>query len=138
MRWVLVGVVAGIGSGIAGLFDFHDTERILLYSGSGLVIYNSYKIVKMVVKRFKESRRDEDAAMNGGIDLTQKGMGWKTRKDPSTGSGQGAGVEFNVDPAVIARARREGIEFLAPRVLGIVPMTKADVWALAGLKPLVP
>ena len=66
--------------------------------------------------------------IKGGIDFTQEGMDWKTRKE-------GLGVEMTVDPALIARVRHEGVEFLVPKILRVTPMTMAAVWQLAGIEP---
>jgi hypothetical protein len=62
----------------------------------------------------------------GGIDLnTSNGMQWKVSKD-------GKGVEMNVDPAMIERVRREGINSLSPVIFKITPIT--DIWPLVGLQ----
>ena len=64
-------------------------------------------------------------AFPGGIDLnTSSGMQWKLSKD-------GRGVEMNVDPAMIERVRREGIDSLSPVIFKITPV--ASVWPLVGL-----
>jgi hypothetical protein len=61
----------------------------------------------------------------GGIDLnTSNGMQWKVSKD-------GNGVEMNIDPAMIERVRREGIESLSPVILKITPIT--SIWPLVGI-----
>jgi hypothetical protein len=61
----------------------------------------------------------------GGIDLnTSNGMQWKVSKD-------GQGVEMNVDPAMIARIQREGIDSLSPVIFKITPV--ASIWPLVGL-----
>jgi hypothetical protein len=61
----------------------------------------------------------------GGIDLnTSSGMQWKVSKD-------GKGVEMNIDPAMIERVRREGIDSLSPVILRITPV--ASIWPLVGL-----
>ena len=62
----------------------------------------------------------------GGIDLnTSNGMQWKISKD-------GKGVEMNIDPAMIARIRREGIDSLSPVILRMTPV--ASIWPLMGLQ----
>ena len=62
----------------------------------------------------------------GGIDLnTSNGMQWKVSKD-------GNGVEMNIDPAMIARIRREGIDSLSPVILRMTPI--ASIWSLMGLQ----
>ena len=61
----------------------------------------------------------------GGIDLnTSNGMQWKINKD-------GNGVEMNIDPAMIERVRREGIDSLSPMILRMTPV--ASIWSLVGL-----
>ena len=52
-------------------------------------------------------------------------MNWKVSKD-------GNGVEMNVDPALIARIQREGINWLSPVILRMTPV--ASVWPLVGLQ----
>jgi len=71
---------------------------------------------------------DKAAVARGGIDLTQNGMNWSIRKD-------GTGVEMNVDPAMIERIRREGIQSLSPFILRVTPMSTAGIWAMIGLEP---
>jgi hypothetical protein len=62
----------------------------------------------------------------GGIDLnTSNGMQWKVSKD-------GQGVEMNIDPAMIERVRREGIDSLSPVIFRITPVT--SIWPLVGLQ----
>ena len=62
----------------------------------------------------------------GGIDLnTSNGMQWKVSKD-------GKGVEMNIDPAMIERIRREGIDSLSPVILRMTPVT--SIWSLMGLQ----
>ena len=62
----------------------------------------------------------------GGIDLnTSNGMQWKVSRD-------GNGVEMNIDLAMIARIRREGIDSLSPVILRMTPV--ASIWPLMGLQ----
>ena len=62
----------------------------------------------------------------GGIDLnTSGGMQWKVSKD-------GNGVEMNIDPAMIERIRREGIDSLSPVIFSITPIP--SIWPLVGLQ----
>ncbi len=69
---------------------------------------------------------DKAALAPGGIDLnTSSGMQWKVSKD-------GNGVEMNIDPAMIERVRREGIDSLSPVIFRITPVT--SIWPLVGLK----
>jgi hypothetical protein len=42
------------------------------------------------------------------------------------------GVEMNVDPAMIEKVRREGINWLSPQILRITPVV--SVWPLLGMK----
>jgi hypothetical protein len=63
---------------------------------------------------------------NGGIDLnTSNGMQWKVSKD-------GNGVEMDINPAMIARVRREGINWLSPVIFKMTPV--ASVWPIVGLQ----
>ena len=65
-------------------------------------------------------------AFPGGIDLnTSNGMQLKVSKD-------GNGVEMDVDPAMIERIRREGIDSLSPVIFRITPVT--SIWPLVGLQ----
>lgn len=68
-------------------------------------------------------------ATNGGIDLNAEKINWNIRKD-------GNGVEMNVNPALIERIKREGIESLTPVILRITPIT--SVWSLIGLAEPAP
>ena len=62
----------------------------------------------------------------GGIDLnTSNGMQWKVSKD-------GKGVEMNVDPAMIQRMKREGVDRLSPVIIRMTPVT--SIWPLVGLQ----
>ncbi len=83
-----------------------------------------------VYRRNKEVGYDRasiaESNRNGGIDLnTSSGMQWKDSKD-------GSGVEMNVDPAMIARIEREGIDWLSPEILKMTPIT--SIWPLVGLQ----
>ena len=62
----------------------------------------------------------------GGIDLNTQGITWKVSKD-------GKGVEMNVDPAMIERIKREGIESLTPVIFRITPIQ--SIWPIIGLEP---
>ena len=74
----------------------------------------------------KRYHADINTSKTGGIDLnTSNGMQWKVSKD-------GNGVEMNIDPAMIARIRREGIDSLSPVILRMTPVS--DIWSLPGLK----
>jgi len=65
-------------------------------------------------------------AKYGGIDLsTSNGMRWKDSKD-------GNGVEMDIDPVMIARIRKEGINRLSAVVLRMTPV--ASIWPLAGIQ----
>ena len=64
--------------------------------------------------------------VQGGIDLnTSNGMQWKFSKE-------GRGVEMNIDPAMMARIKREGINSLSPVIFRITPI--ANIWPLVGLQ----
>ena len=61
----------------------------------------------------------------GGIDLnTIGGMKWKIAKD-------GKGVEMDINPTMIARFRRQGIDRLSPTILKITPVR--SIWPLVGI-----
>ena len=80
----------------------------------------------MIVAKLDETLF-KDAAMlkpTGGIDLKDSAGATHIRKD-------GNGVEFAVDPAMIERVRREGVDSLTPLILRIEPVT--DIWPLLGL-----
>jgi len=63
----------------------------------------------------------------GGIDLnTSNGMQWKVSKD-------GKGVEMDIDPALIERIKREGIDSLTPVIFRVTPVV--SIWPLLGLEP---
>lgn len=64
-------------------------------------------------------------AFPGGIDLnTANGMQWKVSKD-------GRGVEMDIDPAIIARIKQQGVDSLSPVVFKITSV--ANIWSLMGL-----
>jgi len=76
--------------------------------------------------------RNVDSAMKvqlstapGGINLnTSDGMLWKDRKE-------GGGVLMDLDPAMMARFEKDGIDYLSPKVLKMTPIK--SVWLLMGL-----
>jgi len=69
---------------------------------------------------------DKAMVTRGGIDLnTSNGMRWKVSKD-------GKGVEMDVDPAIIDRIQREGIDWLSPVIFKMTPVS--SVWPLMGLQ----
>jgi hypothetical protein len=61
---------------------------------------------------------------SGGIDLNTNAMDWRIAKD-------GRGVEMNIDSAMIAKIKREGIQSLSPVIFRITPII--SIWPLAGL-----
>ncbi len=65
---------------------------------------------------------------HGGIDLdTSKGMNWQINKE-------GQGVTMTVDPAMIERIKRDGIDFLKPVIFNVTPLSTNNVWPLLGLE----
>ena len=77
---------------------------------------------------FKAIGADANAAMSvkytsaqGGIDLNTQGVQWKTGKE-------GKGAEMDIDPAMIERIRRDGIESLTPVIFRITPI--ASIWPI--------
>jgi len=74
----------------------------------------------------KEVLTNKPSWVQGGIDLnTSSGMQWKISKD-------GNGVEMNIDPAMLARIRRDGIDSLTPVIFKMTPIT--SIWPLVGLQ----
>ncbi|MDO8675675.1 MAG: hypothetical protein Q7K71_06145 [Candidatus Omnitrophota bacterium] len=69
---------------------------------------------------------DQAMAAKGGIDLNAGNMKWSVRKD-------GSGVEMKVDPALIERIKREGIDSLTPVIFRVTPVV--SIWPLVGLDP---
>jgi hypothetical protein len=68
----------------------------------------------------------QDISAPGGIDLnTSNGMSWKVSKD-------GEGVEMDVDPAMVARIEREGINWLSPVIFKMTPVD--NIWPIIGLQ----
>ncbi len=72
--------------------------------------------------------RKTDAAMKapGGIDLQRSGANTNVLKE-------GKGVEFKLDPAMIEKVRREGIQSLTPVILRVEPAVNIGI--LLGLVP---
>lgn len=54
-------------------------------------------------------------AIHGGIDLNTNDMNWKINMN-------GKGIQMNVDPAMIERIKREGIDSLTPVIFKITPI----------------
>ncbi len=75
--------------------------------------------------KLKRGDKAAFAEVYGGIDLTASGMHWKVRRE-------GHGVEMNVDAALMARVRHDGVDSLWPEVLKMIPVD--NVWPLVGLK----
>ncbi len=63
---------------------------------------------------------------NGGIDLKKTLDNTAVRKD-------GQGVQMRIDPAMIERVRREGIDSLTPVIFKVSPVV--NIWSLLGLTP---
>jgi len=82
---------------------------------------------RLANRKVENNPPTQDSAMApGGIDLnTSSGMAWKDSKD-------GNGVEMNVDPAMVARIRRDGVDSLTPVVFKITPVV--SIWPLVGLQ----
>ena len=112
----------GVGKAIetsakqAYVFTGRDgSGRVVVFSGSGI----GNGTVLTVADR---AALAQTPFTRGGIDLnTSNGMQWKVNKD-------GNGVEMDIDPAMIERVRREGIDSLSPVVLRITPV--ADIQSL--------
>ena len=123
------GKNVSISEGKADIFTFPD-GRVIVFSGSGkgetrLTVKSQQNVVQpsALVSADKATLAQQPP---GGIDLnTSNGMQWKVSKD-------GRGVEMNIDPAMIERIRREGIDSLSPVVLKMTPV--ASIWPLVGLQ----
>jgi hypothetical protein len=77
------------------------------------------------MKREMNVRLHRSPVIRGGIDLnTSNGMQWKVSKE-------GQGVQMNIDPAMLERIRREGIDSLSPVIFRITPIR--SIWPLVGL-----
>ena len=131
---------------------FSTNNKILIGSVSAAVA--GLLIVSSLMKRIKRKKDQAMAipdnaqalvqrlpintAANGGIDLTQNGMRWNIRRDPLSRKNVGTqddGPMFKFDPAVIERVRREGVDFLAPRILSMNYLPPGAIWSLLGLRP---
>ena len=66
-----------------------------------------------------------ESAAKGGIDLNTLNMSMAVSKD-------GKGVEMTIDPAMIARVRREGVDSLTPVIYRMIPIS--NIWPLAGFQ----
>jgi len=130
-RWVRISFVPGVNNLIVeGSSDLNLNPFMEWFM-------TKYKLQKPIIREtksskvnflidIKQSSKNNNPAMRGGIDLnTSNGMQWKVSKD-------GQGVEMNVDPAMIARIQREGIDSLSPVIFRITPV--ANVWSLVGLQ----
>ena len=62
---------------------------------------------------------------NGGIDLS-------VSKNMRTFIKDGNGVEMNIDPAMIAKIKEDGVDSLSPFIFSVTPLT--SIWPLSGLK----
>jgi hypothetical protein len=112
---------------ISGGEGISEVSKQLKHIDSQLEALASRISKARVVDRAAFANVDEkNAAFPGGIDLnTANGMQWKVSRD-------GRGVEMNIDPAMIARIRREGIDSLSPVILRMTPV--ASIWPLMGLQ----
>ncbi|HLD88029.1 MAG TPA: SNF2-related protein, partial [Candidatus Omnitrophota bacterium] len=75
---------------------------------------------------------DQAMTTRGGIDLDRAKMQMNVRKDPSTGSGQGAGSQIQFDRAMIGRIKRDGFDGLEFKIETIVPVINLPI--LLGLR----
>ena len=89
--------------------------------------------VKNVRQMTLESLQMPSAAMvvakphrEGGINLDTSQMSLNVQK-------AGIGVEMNMDPAMIERIRKEGLDGLTPVIFRITPIT--SIWTIVGLQP---
>ncbi len=97
-------------------------EKLEAINGLEGFLFDQAMVNKRAADKFPvEARRSK----NGGIDLNTNNIQWGIHKD-------GNGVEINVDPAMIERIRREGIDSLSPVIFRITPVT--NIWPLVGLQ----
>ncbi len=74
----------------------------------------------------RKQHANQAMATHGGIDLMKTQANTAIRKD-------GQGVQMRLDPAMIKRVRREGIDSLTPVIFKIAPVV--NIWNLLGLTP---
>jgi hypothetical protein len=75
-------------------------------------------------KKRKILKNKAQISMPGGIDLNTNAMAWEVSKE-------GRGVEMTIDPAMLARIKRQGIDSLSPVIFKIAPVV--SIWSLVGL-----
>jgi|GEM_PF-6285928 len=114
-----------------GRFIFREPLTAMLPRGANIILVFSNKTdLDTFLGGAKEAAAkaggNPDAAMTGikrgGIDLNAGNIQWKVSKD-------GNGAEINVDPAMIERIKREGIESLTP-VISQPRNLPAGLWPL--------
>ena len=104
-------------------FDPSVWKLFALEVGSGFVM--KYSIPK-AVDAWMDDSSDRAALAPGGIDLnTTNGLQWKDSKE-------GPGVEMSLDPAMIARIRRDGVASLSPVIFKIKRLL--SIWPLIGFQ----
>ena len=82
------------------------------------------------VGNFSSGSQAMTAGANGGIDLMKTQDRTLVKKD-------GQGVQMRLDPAMIERVKREGINFLTPVIFKVTPLV--NIGELLGLNtPLLP
>ncbi len=106
--------------------SFHTSRGVLTeFHENGVAISSYEDLVKELESSDAAMTKKEDVT-RGGIDLnTSSGMQWKIGK-------VGKGVEMDIDPAMIQKIQREGIDWAVPVILRMTPV--ASIWPLVGLQ----
>jgi hypothetical protein len=87
---------------------------------------HDFYIITIKIGKVSPYMANNREAFPGGIDLnTSNGMQWKVSKD-------GKGVEMNIDPMLIDRIKRQGLDSLSPIIFKVTPI--ANIWLLIGLQ----
>ncbi len=76
-----------------------------------------------------EENQARTARPAGGIDLNTTDLGMSVRKE-------GTGVQMRIDPAMIERVKREGINSLTPVIYRMASLPVAGIWPLLKMQPL--
>ena len=112
------------------VIDYYNSRHALKEVDNNGTMEEVVRGWEAIFNEYSSGAPDQAMAVQnpGGIDLNTVGMNWKVRKD-------GNGVEMKVDPAMIERIRREGIDSLTPVIFRVMPMSAAGIWAMIGLEP---
>ena len=133
VKWVKEGDDFEASDGTSFSVEKINQDRIIVDIAEGRTSHDPWGDKTAVFTRKGWVTEADKAAVanitepkRGGIDLnTSSGMQWKVSKD-------GTGVEMNMDPIMIEKFKREGIDSLTPVIFKITPI--ASIWPLVGLK----